>query len=103
VPDLLYRIRLKPGSEPAVRELLAELTERRAEAEETLRGEGAEIESFFLSADELWIFKRVEDPARMKAFQDSSSLPLYDRVRAVARESFLSMERLESQARFEAR
>jgi hypothetical protein len=78
---VLMKIRLKPGALPKFRDYMKEFDSRRAECEASLNGEGTLHELFFLDGETVYVYKKVFDLKETRAFQKSSTLPIYDVMR----------------------
>lgn len=74
---ILMKIKLKPGSAPRLMEYVKEFDRRREECNACLREETADVETFFIEDETLYVFKRVKDIEQMRSFAKTSGHPLY--------------------------
>lgn len=77
---ILMKIQLKPGSVPKLMEYVEEFKSRRAECNESLKAEGADLETFFIEGETLYVYKRVKDMEEAKRYQQTSGQPIYEVV-----------------------
>jgi len=98
---VLMKIKLKPGSKPRLMEYVKEFDRRRKECDDSLAAEGADLESFFMDGDTLYVFKHVKDLAEARKYQKSSDMPIYKTVTGLWEDCIEKLEDIHSILAFE--
>lgn len=100
---VLMRIKLKDGAFQKFMKYVEEFATRRAECEASLKGEGCDIESFFMVDGDVFVYKRVKDLSAARAYQKKSDNPIYKVVEKMREECIESMEDAFSVLAFEVK
>jgi hypothetical protein len=100
---VLMKVRLKPGTFQKFMKYVEEFAERRDECAASLKGEGADIESFFIVGEDVFVYKRVKDLAAARKHQKASDKPIYGVVEKMRAECIESLEDYFSVLAFEVK
>ena len=98
---VLMKINLKPGSFQKFMKYVEEFASRRDECDASLKGEGADIESFFIVGKEVFVYKRVKDLKAARAYQKTSDNPIYKVMDKMYADCIASIEEAYSVLAFE--